>query len=209
MSCLLPETTNSIDSPTYALFLKKKADRCKALEVQLASLLKDKTQCSLEIGCGHGHWLVEYTAAHPEQFCLGIDLISKRLAKAEQKRAKRKLDNVAFCKAEAHECLQCLPNWIQLEAIFVLFPDPWPKTKHHKNRLIQTAFLSELAGRTTGQSKLYFRTDHKAYFEWTYQLLSQHSHWSMDRQAKWPFEHPSYFQKMMGHYHSLIGICRK
>ena len=73
---------------------------------------------------------------------VGIDLITKRVSKATAKKEKRNLSNLFFYKAEAVEFISLIPDSIKIQNTFVMFPDPWPKHKHHKRRLIQHDFLS-------------------------------------------------------------------
>ena len=80
--------------------------------------------------CGHGHFLSAYAAAHPKTYCLGVDLVTQRIERANRKQTRLALQNLAFLKADVVETLASLPPYVQLAGIFVLFPDPWPKTRH-------------------------------------------------------------------------------
>ena len=100
------------------------------------------TSFNFEIGCGHGHWLTSY-AKKPSHNFVGIDLISKRIEKANAKVEKRNLYNVCFCKAEANEFLEFCDY--ELSNTFIMYPDPWPKKRHFKRRLVQLSFLELLA----------------------------------------------------------------
>jgi len=159
----------------------------------------------LEIGCGHGHFLTEYAEANPEKFFLGIDLKAKRIRKGESKSHKRQLENLLFMKAEGFECLQSLPDGLLLEQVFILFPDPWPKKRHFKNRLMQAPFLSALAPLMAPEGLLCFRTDHAGYFEWTMQQIALHPDWSLEENEDWPFEAASFFQNLMDNWFSLMA----
>ena len=150
----------------------------------------------LEIGCGHGHWLTEFSLAHDESIFVGIDLITKRIEKANAKMDKRGLNNLLFYKAEAREFITHMPESTRVNNTFLMFPDPWPKHKHHKRRLIQPSFLELLAKKTRPSGHLFFRTDHSPYFEWTKELLEQSSYWQLVDQPL-PFDHSSYFQDLL------------
>lgn len=190
----------------------------KYLEYTLVHIAKLRTRCeqlglgkkpiTLELGCGHGHYLTSYAEKHPEQVCLGADLITKRIEKACAKAEKRKLDRLHFMKADANQLLQALPDDLQFSEVFILFPDPWPKKRHHKNRLIQTEFLSNLKKRMAKGGILYFRTDHTEYFEWARECIGQHSQWYIAKDAPWPHEAESYFQNLMDSWHSLVCVSQ-
>ncbi|HAZ66064.1 MAG TPA: tRNA (guanosine(46)-N7)-methyltransferase TrmB, partial [Opitutae bacterium] len=81
----------------------QRANRVEALRTLITKEIGESDTITLEIGCGHGHWLTAYGAEHANEKCVGIDLLNDRLKKSEAKRAKRGLTNVHFMKAEASE----------------------------------------------------------------------------------------------------------
>jgi tRNA (guanine-N7-)-methyltransferase len=164
---------------------------------------------TLEIGCGHGHFLAAYAAARPENYCVGVDLLTKRIERALRKRDRAALRNLDFFKADAFEFLEALPDSTRLAEIFFLFPDPWPKTRHHKNRLIQVALLDRLAALSVaGNTRLHFRTDHADYFAWTREKLAAHPAWKLLEGEPWPFEQETFFSKILPSYQSLVAERR-
>ncbi|TVR47663.1 MAG: methyltransferase domain-containing protein [Puniceicoccaceae bacterium] len=180
------------------------ADRRVRLREELAHLLEKVSVVTWEIGCGHGHFLAAYAKAHPAEFCLGIDLQGGRLARAERKRAASGLPNLAFLRAEARECLLEWPESTALGAVWVLFPDPWPKKRHHKNRLLGPDFLSLLARRARPGAPLYLRTDHADYFAAVAETLDQHSDWgATEIDPPWPLDQATIFQQRARRFHSL------
>jgi tRNA (guanine-N7-)-methyltransferase len=89
--------------------------------------------------------------------------------------------------------------------VFVLFPDPWPKKRHTKNRILQAALLDALATRMEPGGCLHFRTDHADTFAWGMAVIAGHADWEIRDDAEWPFEAPSYFQELLGDYQSLTA----
>ena len=158
----------------------------------------------LEIGCGHGHWLNAYSDAHLDTICIGIDLISKRILRSNNKKFNNKRKNISFFKAEANEFLLYKPSNYRIRNTFILFPDPWPKKKHHKRRLIQENFLYLLRQNTLQDSLIFFRTDHSDYHNWTIQKFEESKSWEIV-DSPWPFEHESYFQNLLPNYNSIIS----
>jgi tRNA (guanine-N7-)-methyltransferase len=114
-------------------FLATIAQRRSALRAELSRLFPSPP-IVWEIGCGHGHFLVRYAGLFPEKFCVGVDLILDRLERSGRKRDRAQLANCHFVRAEAREFLLSLAPGITFEEIWVLFPDPWPKARHNKNR---------------------------------------------------------------------------
>jgi len=162
---------------------------------------------TLEIGCGHGHFLDAYAAAHPEEHCLGIDIIRDRLERAARKVKRVGSRNAAFLLTDAQMFLENLPEAHRIAKIFVLFPDPWPKRRHHKNRLINPDFLLLLARKCTKTAQIYFRTDHLPYFESACELLLADPQWQVIHES-WPFETVTVFQARAESYHSCIAGLR-
>lgn len=185
--------------------LAKQALRKQELKAALQDDLAGCERILFEAGCGHGHWLTGYAEAHPNTFCVGIDLISLRIRKAVDKKVKRGLENLHFYKAELGEFLEALPASIRFERTVLLFPDPWPKARHHRRRMVQPTFLDEVARRTDKGSEFCFRSDDKPYFDWTIEHLNEHKEWTIDKVAEWPYESETYFQSLMDSYYSVIA----
>jgi len=182
--------------------------RRTALRAELESVLAGQRRLTLEIGSGHGHFLTAYAAAHPGEFCVGIDIIRDRLARAARKAGRLGLGNVRWIRARAEDFLAVLPPGIELgPRIFILFPDPWPKRRHWKNRLIQPEFLTRLAHRAEAGTQLAFRTDHAPYFEVAAGVIAGHPGWLpvADQAAAWPFEETTVFQARAPAYQSLVA----
>lgn len=192
-------------SEAYARELEKQQQRKATLKVECTSALEGVDHILFEAGCGHGHWLTSYAEQNPEQTCVGIDLIAGRIRKAIQKRDKRGLGNLYFFKAELSEFLEVLPRTIRFDWTVLLFPDPWPKARHHRRRMVQTSFLDAVADRTDPGGSFCFRSDDVAYYEWTVEHLESHPKWKIEPSAAWPYETETYFQEMMDSYQSVIA----
>lgn len=190
---------------SYQELLAHIAQRKEALKLQCADLLEDTNKLTLEIGCGHGHYLTAYAQAHPGELCMGIDLLHNRIEKANKKKERLGLRNLHFIKADAMEFLEVLPKEVVVDKLFLLFLDPWPKQRHHKNRIIQEKFLTEIAEKIPVGGKLCFRTDHEGFFDWSKRKIDQHALWTLDSTEAWPFERETVFQMRMGDYQSLIA----
>ena len=188
----------------YEEHIQRVEQRRAALEIELGESLAEDRSIVLEVGCGHGHWLTDYASSNSKEFCVGIDLIGDRIDRSNRKAARAGLSNICFIKAEAGEFLELLPTEVTIESVFVLFPDPWPKKRHWKNRIMNPAFLDSLANRCKEDARLHFRTDHEEYFEWTSELAPSLESWSVDPEAKWPFERETVFQSKADSYQSMI-----
>ena len=192
-------------SASYARELEKQKQRKAMLKAECADALKNADRILFEAGCGHGHWLTNYATQNPQLNCVGIDLIAGRIQKAIQKRDKRGLNNLHFFKAELTEFLEVLPEHVRFDMTVLLFPDPWPKAKHRRRRMVQHAFLDVVADHTDPGGFFCFRSDDVPYYEWTVKHLETHPEWEIDSTAVWPHETETYFQGMMDSYRSVIA----
>ncbi|MCR5183226.1 MAG: tRNA (guanosine(46)-N7)-methyltransferase TrmB [Opitutales bacterium] len=188
----------------YAKALADREARICTLRKKIAAFLPEEViggfslnGITLEIGCGHGHFLAAYAAAFPQEICMGLDLITKRIERANAKKEKAALNNVNFYKADANEFLEALPPKVTLEKIFLLYLDPWPKKRHHKNRIIQEKTLTAWAERSRPGAKLYFRTDHLDFYQWALEHVNAHPQWEVVPDEKFPFERETYFQSIL------------
>jgi tRNA (guanine-N7-)-methyltransferase len=193
------------DNPGFIEHRRRVDARRAALADATRILPVEAGPCTFEIGCGHGHFLVDYAETCPERNFVGIDLIGRRLARARAKAEKRSLRNVFFLKAEAMEFLELAPAQLNFNQVFTIFPDPWPKKRHHRRRLIQSDFLTRLAERAIPGTRLYFRTDFTAYLDWAEEAIAEHTCWALVRDAQWPFESETYFEKILGCHRSFVA----
>lgn len=183
-------------------------DRETKLRSELARVLGDwPATFTLEIGSGHGHFLTAYADTHPDEHCLGIDIMSNRLMRAGRKATRTKVGHVQFVRAEAGLFLETLPATHRVGKVFVLFPDPWPKRRHHKNRLLRADFLDLLSAKSAPGARLYFRTDHEPYFEAAAEAVQDHPNWGLV-QEPWPFEYSTVFQARAAVYYSFCAALR-
>jgi len=184
------------------LIAKRRAD----LRAGLRAILAEPRSIVLELGCGHGHFLAQYAAEFPAKLCIGVDLSSDRIDRAARKSERARLSNCHFVRAEALEFIHALPAEVRLEEIWVLFPDPWPKKRHHKNRLLHESFFEEIAFRSAPGTRFYFRTDFAGYFENVAALLPILKTWQLVDSPIWPMEHETVFQARAVTYRSLVAV---
>ena len=127
----------------------------------------------LEIGFGGGEHLAWQAAANPQQLILGADYFVKGLAKLLARIETQGLNNLRLYRGDARDLLETLPD-AALTRVFVLFPDPWPKTRHHKRRLIQADVLDELARCLRPGGELRLASDDPGYLRWMLFELARH-----------------------------------
>lgn len=181
------------------------AGRRAALRELFATLLPKDRGFVWEVGSGHGHYLTAFATANPQELCIGIDIAKDRVARGNRKQARAKLKNLHFLHADSTDFLAAMPDTARFSSIYILFPDPWPKRRHEKNRLIQNDFLKEVAQRAGKGTRIHFRTDHKGYFRAASAVFNQAPDWTVLPESAWPFELETIFQQKADSFQSLIA----
>lgn len=119
----------------------------------------------LELGCGDGSFLLQWAAQNPGRNYLGVERLKGRVTKIDRKGRRLGLSNLRGLRLEASYVLDWKIAPKSLAALHVYFPDPWPKKRHQKRRLIQEPFTKLAAHVLAPGGFLYLRTDHSEYFE--------------------------------------------
>jgi tRNA (guanine-N7-)-methyltransferase len=182
--------------------------RREDLRQELAKIIHSRDHFVWEVGSGHGHFLTAFAKGNPGATCIGIDITSDRIVRADRKRERARLENLRFVRADADDFLAVMPETARFTSIFILFPDPWPKRRHHKNRVVKAEFLTAAAAKAMKGAPLYFRTDHEPYFRTVCDLVAAHADWAAAGADPWPFEEPTVFQKRAERHFSLVATRR-
>ena len=126
----------------------------------------------LEIGFGMGETTARIAAAMPEKNFLGLEVHSPGVGALCKLLAERELANVRIIQHDAVEVVQKMLPEGSLAGIHIFFPDPWPKARHHKRRLIQPPFVALLASRLAPGGYLHCATDWEHYAQQMLEVLS-------------------------------------
>jgi len=118
----------------------------------------------VDVGCGDGGFLLDLAAAHPERNFLGLEKLLGRARKVARQAARRGLTNVKALQIDSPYAVRHLLPRGGLSRLHLLFPDPWPKAKHAKNRLVQPAFCQDVHRLLAPGGEWLFKTDHPEYF---------------------------------------------
>jgi tRNA (guanine-N7-)-methyltransferase len=129
------------------------------------ALVGNEQPLELEIGSGKGTFLLAESGARPEVNFLGIEYARRYWIFAADRLRRAGRTNARVVLAEAGAFVRDFLESESLSAIHVYFPDPWPKTRHRRRRLVQPSLVDELASRLKPGARLSIATDHQNYFE--------------------------------------------
>jgi len=125
----------------------------------------------LEIGCGKGGFLLARARANPAVRLLGVEWANKFYTYAADRMVRRGVDNVRVMRTDARYLVQDhLPDAC-LRILHLYHPDPWPKKRHHKRRLVQVRFAEAVARILEPGGQWLIQTDHRDYFDWIQEVL--------------------------------------
>ncbi len=120
----------------------------------------------LEIGSGKGTFLVQQSGHQPDTNFLGIEYAHEFYAYAADRMRRNQIENVRMLHADASEFLRWrVPTGI-ISVLHLYFPDPWPKSRHHKRRMMQDAFMTQVHRVLESSGELRVVTDHLDYWAW-------------------------------------------
>lgn len=158
----------------------------------------------LEVGFGGGEHMAAQAARSPDILILGAEPFQNGVASALRHLDEGAIENVRLHDNDVRELMARLPDAC-LDRVFVLFPDPWPKARHNKRRLIQAQTLAELARLLKPGGTLRFATDWADYADWTLErvLAGGLFAWPAERACDWrvpPADHVTtrYEEKRLG-----------
>jgi tRNA (guanine-N7-)-methyltransferase len=146
-------------SPSLLVHLNSVLER-----LDLASLFPTAQPLEVELGCGDASFLAEYSRRHPERNYLGVERLLGRIQKLHRKGSRLGLTNLRGVRIESAYFLEYLLPPDTVTALHIYFPDPWPKLKHRRHRLIQAGFTTLVWQALKPGGVVYLRTDDADYF---------------------------------------------
>ena len=133
----------------------------------------------LEIGFGNGETLVKQAVEHPEWDFLGIEVHEPGVGHCLIKAREAGVSNLKLIMQDAVDVLAEQVPPLSLSRVNLYFPDPWPKKRHHKRRILQPAFLERLASRLRPGGTLHIATDWEDYAEHIDEVLDDSAHFEL------------------------------
>ena len=158
----------------------------------------DFSQNVLEIGYGFGDFLFQQASNNQNTMFYGCEPHLNGIVNLLGKLQKQKLDNLKINNFDVRLFLESFPDGF-FQQIFILFPDPWPKVKHYKRRLINSHFLDQILAKKMAKSgKIIIATDHPDYATWILSQPTKHFIWQANNSSSWlkfpPYWYPTKYQ---------------
>ena len=132
--------------------------------INLASLFPSDQPLEVELGSGDGSFLAEYAGLHPGHNFIGVERLLGRMRKLDRKGRRAGLTNLRGVRIESSYFLEYLLPPGSAVALHIYFPDPWPKRKHRRHRLINERFPPLARQALAPGGTVYLRTDDEDYF---------------------------------------------
>ncbi len=133
--------------------------------LDLAELFPQPQPLEVELGCGDASFLVEYARRNPEKNFLGVERLLGRIQKLDRKGRRADLKNLRGVRIESAYFLEWLLPAHSAAALHIYFPDPWPKKKHRRHRLINENFPALARAALAPGGQIFLRTDDADYFQ--------------------------------------------
>jgi tRNA (guanine-N7-)-methyltransferase len=120
----------------------------------------------IDLGCGDGSFLMEMAKEFPDRDFLGVERLLGRVRKVCKKITRRQLENARVLRLDSRYVVEWLLPEASVSRLHLLCPDPWPKFKHHRRRVMQLDFLESVRRSLLPGGEFLFMTDHEEYFHW-------------------------------------------
>ena len=148
------------------------------------SLYRNNFPVHLEIGFGNGEALIASAESNTDKNYLGIEVYDSGIGSCLIKAKKKQINNIKICSGDARDVLEVQIADKSLERINIYFPDPWPKKRHHKRRLIQKDFLRLCASKLKKTGQLHIATDWNNYAEHIIEIIEKNTDFIVSKHLK-------------------------
>lgn len=162
---------------------------------------------NIDVGCGYGRFLMGRADSHPDTNFLGLDRLLRRMRKVAKKVHNAGLTNVRLLRIEAAYAIENMIPAASVTTFFILFPDPWPKRKHHSRRLFNPEFMNTLNSKLLPGGVVHAVTDHEDYFKAIHSLFSNDKRFSETEPFLPTEEEKTGFELIFEEQNKPIGRC--
>jgi tRNA (guanine-N7-)-methyltransferase len=143
-------------------------------KLEREEVCKGTRPLEVDLGCGDGSFLMTMAQQYPERDFLGVERLLGRVRKVCKKITRRRLENARVLRLDSKYVVEWLLPQESVSRLHLLCPDPWPKLKHHRRRLVQVDFLEAVRKVLICGGEFLFMTDHEEYFRWSVAQVAEH-----------------------------------
>jgi len=159
-------TAESVPTPTAPISPLEHVPADLFRTIDLAELFPRPAPLEVDLGCGDGSFLVAMARAHPERNFVGTERLFGRVRNTCRKAERAGLTNIRLLRIESAYVIKHLLPSASVSRFYILFPDPWPKRRHWPRRMVQSAFLDDVAAALAPAGELCVKTDDANYFDY-------------------------------------------
>lgn len=156
-----------------SVFEEERAQGLKGLWKQ--NVFQNENPLDIEIGTGNGYYFSHHAFQNPDRNLIGFEIKYKCIYQTIRRAVSLGLTNAKMVRLHAN-VIDTAFGENEVDNVYIFFPDPWPKKRHFKNRLIQDDFLKSLYTIQKPGSFMEFKTDNPDYFEWSLEKLKNSSY---------------------------------
>ncbi|MFK7851018.1 MAG: tRNA (guanosine(46)-N7)-methyltransferase TrmB [Akkermansiaceae bacterium] len=127
----------------------------------------------IDLGCGDGSFLIDLAKKLPDRDFIGVERLLGRCRKVSKKIQRSGLENAQILRLDSKYVIEWLMPLASVSRIHLLCPDPWPKARHHRRRLVQVSFLKKVEAVLENGGEFLFMTDHEEYFEYASEKIHE------------------------------------
>ena len=143
------------------------------LKSEVGEIARHGKPLEVDLGCGDGSFLMGMAEKFPERDFLGVERLLGRVRKVCKKATRRGLENARVLRLESRYFIEWLCPEEAISRLHLLCPDPWPKVRHHRRRLVQVEFLEAVRRALVPGGEFLFMTDHEEYFHWVEEKVAE------------------------------------
>lgn len=140
-------------------------------QLDRAEICRGGRPLEVDLGCGDGSFLLAMARHYPERDLLGVERLLGRVRKVCKRATREQLENARVLRLESRYVVEWLLPPSAVSRLHLLCPDPWPKVRHHRRRLVQVEFLAAVRRALVPGGEFLFMTDHEDYFRWVQEKI--------------------------------------
>jgi tRNA (guanine-N7-)-methyltransferase len=147
--------------------------------IALSEIFRNRRPIEVDLGSGPGKFIVEAAQMFPDRNFLGVERLLGRVRKTRIRAFRLGVHNLRLLRMEIEYAVRYLLPKESISRFHLSFPDPWPKRRHHRRRIVDRDFLDALWGALITDGEIRIKTDHQAYFQQILRTAGESQRWNL------------------------------